>query len=299
MVFNLKEMGSSLNQARSQTQTRRTFSSKNAFEKGMAALLQAQMNGFEDKRPLHRAREFFFEAIHNQRKAAAGYLGMGYLLLLLDQPQKALKYLTQAQKLDDGPQTQEMLDFCLSKISPQDPSALSSDQEQVLEQTLEQDIKHFTRILFQRYSVEYKFYSGPELKALQEAHQQTQTALEQFELRLNTLAASLEITRFHLILAPLQQQGHMYQDVISASVVGQNLQQDLQNIQSQVSQALQEPHLNWESALEAWLDRLDAVADQLDEYESQGWEISTVLQAYEYLLPQIEHLQDLLDAPQP
>ena len=67
----------------------------------------------------------------------------------------------------------------------------------------------------------------------------------------------------------------------------------LQQAEKEVN-ALQATELSPER-LEQWLDRCDALADELDAYDEQGLKIDRQLELYENLVSRLEKLQDEWD----
>lgn len=70
------------------------------YSAAIADLATAQASGFEDKQALKASSAGFLNAIRSDARHVAAYVGMGYLLLLLDSPNHAARYLTAAVDVD-------------------------------------------------------------------------------------------------------------------------------------------------------------------------------------------------------
>lgn len=112
-----------------------------------------------------------------------------------------------------------------------------------------------------------------------------------------------ETSQLHKNFEPLLQRLHLYEEAIKISAVFTQLQQRIQNEIHEVLEAtlalakqFLPNHLpRFESGLEQFQDRCDAVADQLDALESQSHDIQPLVILYEKWLAHVETFTEVLD----
>ncbi|MEZ0367609.1 MAG: hypothetical protein ACAI44_00835, partial [Candidatus Sericytochromatia bacterium] len=76
--------------------------SEQEYAAGMQCLAQAQEAGFGQPDLLKQASNHFLAAIRHNYRHPEPYVGMAYLLMLIEDDRQALKYVCEALRIDPG-----------------------------------------------------------------------------------------------------------------------------------------------------------------------------------------------------
>ena len=293
--MNFSQLSHSLENALAENQSKRGKTSLGTYQKGLRALIRASEDGFQNKKFLHIARRSFFEAIQNQRQSPDGYLGMGYLLLLINYPEKAHDFIVQGLQLsEDKSYAQELLSYCQRQI---EFNKMGSDEEDRL---LIQEMRQAYAYFQQHFSLQGEV-PWQEADTLGQAVQQGFDMLSQFEGRLEVLENEIDLPEAHQLRQSINAYLNKLQEQHQCALQCQLLYREMQDAQRDIvilnKAARQREHIpQREEALEDLLDRCDAFADQLDTWGESNWGINDMLQMYERLVIEIETLQEMFDA---
>lgn len=292
--MNFEQLNQSLETAVEQNHKKRGKASLGSYQKGMRALMRASQEGFENKELLHIARRAFLETIQNQRSQPDGYLGMGYLLLLLNVPEKAQEFILHAYQLaTDKTYAQELLNYCQRQLDIKNRS--STEDDHVLIQEMQQALNYFRQNHPLQNQVPWR-----EPEALGAVVAQGLNLLAQFERRIADIERELDIPDAHQLRRNLDAHLKSLNAHYRLAQHGQQLYQQMRETQKDIvslNKAIrqQEAVPLREELLEKLLDRCDDFADRLEHWMSEKWEFGELLQHYERLVHEIETLQDMFD----
>ncbi len=302
----------SIQQTRQQLESRRQNQAETLMKSAFEAMRKAfdPQAGRQKRQLLQAALEAFGNALQQQRSNPEIYIGLAYLLISLQEFAQAFNYLQEAQRLAPGhPDIEQMLaylkqrsermlampltrtgaavpsepiqsedeyDELYDKVESQLQTALAGIQREVLptKPTLALSQSPALAQLFQ----DYQQLSQSLQRDLRILHSEFDTApLEQQVARLNVF-----LKRCQGLLAGAEELKQLYQALMGfrAEVKGQ--------IQTFSPAAALPP-------VDDLLDRCDAFADQLDEYERKGYALKELLECYEAVVEDLENLQNLID----
>lgn len=250
-----------------------------SYQQGMACLAQAQAEGFKNPARLKEASAHLLEAIRHQHHLPDPYIGMAYLMLLLNQRSDALHYLDEALR-----------------IEPSNPSAASLRQLIHTDSPLPQTGPHFTRRFeaLLEQTIRTLSQSPPPVPCAEiKAYLQLET--EAIELRrhydeLHDLAEETERDR----LVPIAKRLALFEKALHASCELLDLHEQLQEEQETAASLdqLTETHTHLvQQELAHTLDHCDALADEINALESEGIPVAALEKDYEALAGTVEHLQ--------
>jgi chromosome segregation ATPase len=265
-----------------------------ACQRGYALLEQARRQRTHAPRLLEQAAEAFSAALRQQPEQARACLGLGYLFLLVDQPQQALQFLHQARRLEPlNPEARLWIQQAERALSPyHSPHSRHERETEPVEQTLH-DLIH----AFSQAPVPQPVCEPLALASLQQQVQQLQHQLDHLNTQLDQLESEHDTLGWRQQLRPLEERLHQFRGVIQTSEALRETAEQIRAGRQQVAELRQAglARARFERELEALLDRCDALADRLDAFEADGHEIQVLLAPYELLLQEVGQLQELLD----
>lgn len=312
MKFGIHSALASLSKERSQIDQladKRRAQSEQAFEQGMRSFNLAKQQSFRDRKLLKQALDAFVQAIRLNRREPLPYAMAGYLAILVRRHPQALVFLKQALVLDpENAYAKEYLKYIQIQSRPNSPgtaslAALSHPDEDpdVLYLQVEQAIAQLLR-----HSRDYAFDNKPLLK--QQDLMAAQKKLELLKRQIDDLAAlvekldqEIEALDLRLKINPLRSMAKNYASFIKFSFDCFKLEAEIQqeiHKQAKLSLDFKSKLLDGSSSeaqLEATLNRVDLIADKLDSFESQSWNITPLIDSYRELVRQIREFQDILD----
>ncbi|MBT9544324.1 MAG: hypothetical protein IV090_02955 [Candidatus Sericytochromatia bacterium] len=260
--------------------------------------MAAENKGFESPDLLKKAADAFAISVQYNRKNPQPLIGLAYLFLLVKDAKSAAPYLAQAAQLaPDHPDLVALNQWLLGK-TPERPADLESDLhfEQV-ERLISQSVQQYLQ-LHPLPSIEPQVFLR-----LQQQQWALRELCERLHSQITGLQTENESFGLDYQLAPLWEKLKTFEVAVQVSQdylrLIKGIQTDISAIEdlSQTLQLRSEQALldALEQKLELFLDRCDAIADQLDDYDRQGFEIAGVEKYYQSLCQKIELLQESVE----
>lgn len=273
-------------------------------------IAEAEAQGFTDKTPLKQAMRLFIQAARQRRSYVEPYIGLAYLSLLIDQKEVAQKYLLTALKLEpgntdalqlqkylnEGPEESDAESFALPEfaaVSGLDPDK-TYDQ---LEQNLFQMIRSLMKLPSPSPTVK-----ADEFEQLRKQTEELASSTQSFDRQISGLEKEFDTSELRRRLRPLEVILQRSQRALEVSEQMQLLQKQIaglietvRGISSRLQQPAAELLKRLEAELESVMDSCDWVADQLDQIDGQGHDISVLEHGYNILSAMIEGVRDTLD----
>lgn len=296
-----------------QTAHSRQSLSEKYYQEGIVGLARAQQENYTRPQSLVTACESLIKAIQYGRTNPKPYIAMGYLMILINDRDKAMRYLLEARRLEpDNADTQAYLDF-LSRPA-QTPKAdvrptfvakaldeieAGFDYDALYEETearIFDEVKRLMNVRIVPPLADRKQHR--QLKAQQE---EVMTLIEGFNAKLKTLDEEFDIGELQNRLRPLDQ---LSRRLTAAREVSRRfilLLEALHQLRAEVDALLQKTDQSFglteacQQLVEQILDRTDQLADDLDALEQEGHDIQPVQPTYESLVAQIERLNEIIE----
>ena len=311
----------SLRQQSSQLASQRHEKSDNAYQQALAALSKAQASAFKDKGALKEASQLFLKAIQMARGKAEPYVGMAYLLLLLGNPQQAVRYLHQARDIDPGHEdTQKLLSYLQNPAAFAAPETSASRHSHPPEGTgpkrlerapLAQETPALKQTELRNRLTELSYQASQlplQITLDRKQLKQIETQLQDWEDRLDHLQediAELEmqenVNSLHRSVQVLERRIEKLQQLHRDSLHLSQERESILDVQFEVRAVLKDEAFETTAAetledrLENFLDECDRLADLIDEAEGRGLDTQAVASAYEALAADVERFQDAVD----
>jgi tetratricopeptide (TPR) repeat protein len=302
----------SIQQTRQQLESRRQNQAEALMKSAFEAMRKAfdPQSGRQKRQFLQAALEAFGNALQQQRSNPEIYIGLAYLLISMQEFSQAHNYLSEGQRLapnhpdieqmlaylkqrseriqtkpvvstgeanpPDSIQSEDAFDELYDKVESQLQTALAGIQREVLPAKP-------TLVLSQ----------SPTLAQLFGHYQQLSQSLQR-DLRI--LHSEFDTAPLEQQLARLNAFLKRCQGLLAAAEELKQLYQALQGFRAEVKGLIQA--FSPSAALppvDDLLDRCDAFADQLDEYERKGYALKELLECYEAVVEDLENLQNLID----
>ncbi|PIQ26916.1 hypothetical protein COW36_16925 [bacterium (Candidatus Blackallbacteria) CG17_big_fil_post_rev_8_21_14_2_50_48_46] len=298
-----------------------------SFLNGMNLLEKAYERQFQDKELLLKASEAFMQAIQNNRMNPDPYVGIAYLFLLLNNTNKAIRYLNEARRVAPSHENARLLlDSILEKeeiekemtgeVSEEQPFAetiaFAGDHLPVLGPDHDFDALYddLEALLMEesRKLMDEPFDARPSLQAenlgpIEVRLTQLSKIYKHLDQQLSILDQEIDTSELRVRLRPLDVMKRRMEQVLSttkslqeiqsssrlANKSAQQLFRTILSIQTREEAKLQE------QSLEKLLDECDRIADMLDAISENGFSIAEIEDDYQQLVGTVETCQDLLD----
>lgn len=280
---------------------------------GLAKLQQAETNGFEDKRMVLVAYRHLATAIHKHRSEPRYHSAMAYLLVLVGNSSRAIRYVAEALRLDPAHEQAIMLQQQIQRIQTASPERLRLASWYALQDSPQpQDSDDFDQLydeveafIAQEVRTMMQLSVSPEatldLELAQEQaryYEQLEALHEMLHSKLALLDQEIETQSLMAMLQPLQLLQKRFEMALEHHTLFHLLLDGIEGAleDAQVLQGLLQMGENVpQQELDALLDLCDELADQLDDLsEHQG--LRPVEAHYEMLIREIEILQDRMDS---
>ncbi|MEZ0369101.1 MAG: hypothetical protein ACAI44_08465, partial [Candidatus Sericytochromatia bacterium] len=279
------------------------------LREGLEHLFAAESTGFTDPARLKQASVCFIRAQQAAQQDVRPALFLAYVFLLLGDLRRASLYLTEARRHDPRhPLVQEFSEK-LIELNRQKPAKSTShnlnlhhdrDPDHLYEET-EQAIMTQVRLLQELRPLE-SGVPASELRAFVEQlaefhhnHAQIIAELGFLEQHLDTMALKARLRPLEILLRRHEAQLQAVQEVQEVLDGIQSLREDVGHALLRLEAGVAIDKAAYELQLERFLDRMDALADRIDEQEAKGHKSMLLEQNYERLLPRLEDYRDLLD----
>lgn len=290
------------------------------INRGFAALITAQQEDFANRERLIEASELLIEAIRQQRSNPDPYIGVGYMLWLVGEYQESISYLQEALSFDpENADAHHLLaQMSQSRPAPQPAAAPQPVYKQAVhesdegeepdyddlydqaESLITQSVQQVSGIGPQAFSVsderfviekmERKYKSLAQIqKDIIKRIEFVEAEIDCDELRSRLRPFDVFLERCRQTLAKSWQQVELGQ-VINDHILWLKVELD----RFGTAHHNQMSDLNQER-FECLLGDCDTLADQLDQLEQEGQNVTSLIQAYEQLAGYVGDMQDLLD----
>jgi len=286
------------------------------YLKGLEILKKAEQAGFHDTRVLYQAYRHLLVALRKNASDPRYPCGVAYVLILIDQNERAKGYLDLALSLVPdyarALQLKEVLNKLKAnpdgeikkyrwKIFAELPTPRSDDDFDDLYEAVEDFIEQETHAFMQsQFSLALSLDAG-QMQKQQLLLGELRQFLYLVHQKLSVLDQEIEIQDLERSLEPVQKILKRLQNTLSQASEMRFLQQDIQLAYADVAECAhkmkQDPEANANALnlrLERFYDICDVLADELDDLSKQG--PITLLEAdYNRLIQEVQVLQELID----
>ncbi|HEY9842085.1 MAG: hypothetical protein ACAI44_30535 [Candidatus Sericytochromatia bacterium] len=286
---------------------------KEQLSKAYTALASFRKGGPTARQQLKLAFGCFSKALQYDRRFAEAYVGLAYVFLLLGDRQNALPLLQEALQRVPGDADATMFMAYLQQVKARkksQPAKLMSapalkpkaaeaiDYDELYDRTEAQIVANLQLMTMRPPQVTL------EAEAYRQLKQQTQSYLDYCEKTRENLAIldqEIETDELQQRLEQLERLASRFRQALSHSEQLRALNKEIRQhregvseLRTAISSRKMAPN-QFEAELEKMLDNCDAVADRMDNLETQGCPIDTVCKSYEIWLNALEQLQELAD----
>lgn len=273
--------------------------SENYLARGVECMLLAEEGGYADRELLTEACDSFIEAIKFNRQNTEAYVGMAYLLWILGDTRQAQSYLEQG--LRTNPNNADV-HAMIHKISgrPARPDA----QAQAAPELVDAEVIAMVKELLAYLDEDKTAAIAPTVN--QHALERLQEKLNDWELRYDDVLVGIDrLEAFHqrvlltVELGPVQDRILAYHEALRQSERMVALDDKIQENASLARQYLADLAKGdlglYRAYLEIMLDNCDSLADELEVFEKEGFNIRTLESHYQQLADAVEDLQTRLE----
>ncbi|MGE3725013.1 MAG: tetratricopeptide repeat protein [Candidatus Sericytochromatia bacterium] len=302
----------SIQQTRQQLENRRQNQAEALMKSAFEAMRKAfdPHSGRQKRQFLQAALEAFGNALQQQRSNPEIYIGLAYLLISMQEFAQAYNYLQEGQRLaPDHPDIQQMLAYLTqrseriqTKPVAHTHEAYSGEPHQGEDDYDELYDKVESQLQTALAGIQREVLPLQPNLALSQSPALAQL-LRHYQQLAQSLQRDLRVLHSEFDTAPLEQQMvrlniflKRCQGLLAGAEELKQLYQALQGFRSEVKRQIQA--FSPTAALppvDDLLDRCDAFADQLDEYERKGYALKELLECYEAVVEDLENLQNLID----
>ncbi len=281
---------------------------------GLGKLKEAELQAYRDKKALLAAYRHLATAVQKNRNEPRYHTALAYLLILIENPSRALQHIGEALRLDPSNERALLLQANLKELQQASPERKRLANWQTF-QGLPQPVASED---FDDLYDEVAFFLNQEVKVMmqtmvspqpsldfeqmleQEQVYEQLTALEEMvNQKLQILDQEVDIQTFTTLLKPLHQMQARFAQALEGFALYQVLLAGIEEAQEQVEtltlalgQGAQPQELQVQ--LDSLLDFCDELADQMDQL-SDTLSIQPIESHYEQLVGQVERLQDRMD----
>lgn len=304
-------------------------------EAGFRYLLESHRTGFQDFSYLQKSFESLTKALQRDRKNPDYYCALAYLCVLVKDFRTAHRYLdTLALFSPDESDAQFLMDYLRFRApelfpeeSQENPLAALLEQNQAQEESPEntgerpaqaqskpdpdmdydqlyekveaqiyQRLRSYMQLHLPSMSVD-----ANEIKILEGHEERLSILILELHEKLRILEQDMDVSELTQNLRPLEQQLSRIRAILDLSRRTRKLKVGLSRLTRDVMETHKQcdkrelSNQAFESKLEVYLDRCDALADQLDELENAGHGIQAMEKPYERVISLIESLQEKID----
>lgn len=281
---------------------------------GLGKLKEAELRAYRDKKALLAAYRHFATAVQKNRNEPRYHTALAYLLILIENPTRALQHISEALRLDPENERAHLLQQNLREwqvASPDRKRLASWKSFQALPQPVDSqdfddlydDVEYFLsqeiKIMMQTMVSPQPSLDYTQMLEQERVYEQLLSLEEMVNQKLQILDQEMDIQTFETLLAPLHQMQARFALALEGFAMYQILLSGLHQAQAEVNSlnaALADavPPAALQTSLEALLDLCDELADQID-FLAESVSIQPLEGPYETLLVQVERLQDRMD----
>jgi len=302
----------SIQQTRQQLENRRQNQAEALMKTAFEAMRKAfdPNSGRQKRQFLQAALEAFGNALQQQRSNPEIYIGLAYLLISMQEFAQAYNYLQEGQRLaPDHPDIEQMLTYLKQRSERIQTKPVANTGESYSAEPLPGEDEYdelYDKVESQLQTalagIQREVLPAKPTLALSQSPTLAQL-LAHYQQLSQSLQRDLRILHSEFDTAPLEQQMARLnvflkrcQGLLAGAKELTLLYQALQGFRAEVKGLIQA--FSPAAALppvDDLLDRCDAFADQLDEYERKGYVLKELLESYEAVVEDLENLQNLID----
>jgi len=281
---------------------------------GLGKLKEAELQAYRDKKALLAAYRHLATAVQKNRNEPRYHVALAYLLILIENPSRALMHIAEALRLEPTHERALLLQENLKSLQQASPErkrlaswqtfqglpqpAASQDFDDLYDEVeffLNQEVK----VMMQTLVSPQPSLDFDQMLEQERVYEQLLALEEMVNHKLQILDHEMDIQTFETLLRPLHQMQVRFAQALEGYANYQVLLAGFEEAQEQVEelkvaleqgtqpQALQAP-------LDSLLDLCDELADQMDQL-SETVSIQPIESHYEQLVAQVERLQDRMD----
>lgn len=289
-----------LRQQSTRLQSTRHDSAKQYLDDGLSLLDQAQQSHFGDATLLLQSYDHLLKALQFKRSDPEAYVAIGYIFILLQDFDTALRYLRSAQEVAPSDEDAAFfIAYIQTKVAHGKHFAKTERDYDAWYDRVEADIHTYCQELSTQWP-EPTANAGA-LEQIKQQLKQGQQAYEQLQTDLQQIDTEIDVSELRLALLPMEDAMRHYILVIDTSarmlVLKQGMQEVTQAVEQQwlTSYQMGQSTAELEQELEAVLDHCDRFADDLDVFEAEGYSIAPLSPVYEQLLKAVEQFREQID----
>jgi hypothetical protein len=281
---------------------------------GLGKLKEAELQAYRDKKALLAAYRHLATAVQKNRNEPRYHTALAYLLILIENPSRALQHIAEALRLDPTNERALLLQANLKELqqaSPERkrlaswhtfqglPQPTASEDFDDLYDAVEFFLNQEVKLMMQTMVSPLPSLDFEQMLEQEQVYEQLIALEEMVNQKLQMLDHEMDIQTFESLLKPLHQMQARFAQALEGYALYQMLLSGIEEAQEQVErlkEALEQgahPQ-EWQTQLDSLLDLCDELADQMDQL-SETLSIQPIESHYEALVAQVERLQDRMD----
>jgi methyl-accepting chemotaxis protein len=279
---------------------------------GLGKLKEAELQAYRDKKALLTAYRHLATAVQKNRNEPRYQTALAYLLILIENPSRALQHIAEALRLDPSNERALLLQEnlkALQQASPERKRLASWQTFQGLPQPvasedfddLYDDVAFFlnqeVKLMMQTMVSPQPSLDYDQMLEQEQVYEQLIALEEMVNLKLQVLDHEMDIQTFETLFKPLHQMQARFAQALEGYAMYQVLLGGFEKAQEQIETlkaALETQDPTLQAQLDSILDLCDELADQMDQL-SESISIQPIESDYEQLVAQVERLQDRMD----
>ncbi|MBT9545344.1 MAG: hypothetical protein IV090_08145 [Candidatus Sericytochromatia bacterium] len=279
---------------------------------GLGKLQEAELQAYRDKKALLAAYRHLATAVQKNRNEPRYHTALAYLLILIENPSRALPHIAEALRLEPANERALLLQEnlkALQQASPERKRLASWQTFQGLPQPvasedfddLYDDVAYFlnqeVKLMMQTMVSPQPSLDFDQMLEQERVYDQLIALEEMVNHKLQILDHEMDIQTFETLLKPLHQMQARFAQALEGYAMYQVLLGGIEKALEQVETIKaaverQDPAL--QTQLDSLLDLCDELADHMDQL-SESISIAPIESHYEALVAQVERLQDRMD----
>lgn len=292
----------------------RRLQAEQDYVTGLGKLKEAELAAYRDKKALTAAYRHLATAVQKNRNEPRYHSALAYLLILVENPTRALQHISEALRLDPENERALLLQKNLRELQEASPDRKRLANWQTFQglpqpvaskdfDSLYDEVEFFltqeVKIMMQTMVSPTPSLDFDQMLEQERVYEQLLALEEMVNQKLQILDHEMDIQTFSTLLKPLHQMQTRFAKALEGYAMYQVLLSGIEVAQEQVEAikaAMESGTLpqDVQTQLETLLDLCDELADQMDQL-AEGISIQPIESHYEALVAQIERLQDRMD----
>lgn len=248
-----------------------------------------------DSAALYQALDLLQQSLAIRSTQAEPYALLGFIFCGLGNPQLTARYFQEAQRL--GPEL-ELVHKLRQLMSAGQTASAHTESAPLNSDALYDEVQGLLKTWQQQVTaalIPAQPLSAAGLSRFQAVLQSLTRQREGLQAQLELLAQDIDVLPFKLQLRPFELKLEAGQRQLRQAQLALELQARADGLRSEAEAALLDLKHFDSPCLEQLLDRCDALADDIDDLERQGGDISAPAQTYRVMSQAVMRLQDALD----